>query len=87
MYHQVENFIKSYLNLVVAYPEKIKLSIMEMDTNFREIIIVAQQEDVGRIIGKKGLLISSLKNLLDGCKAKGWGNFRITVKSFEEVKN
>jgi predicted RNA-binding protein YlqC (UPF0109 family) len=82
---EVLQFIRSYLQLVVTRPERLELSIIdEGEEEFGEILILADKSDVGRIIGKKGLLISSLKNLIDGCKAKGWRNYRITVKGIGE---
>ena len=76
----VEAFLSSYTKLLVEHPEDISIEIQEMDENFDEITIFANSEDIGKLIGKQGRMINSIKTVISGCKAKGGKNYRVNVK-------
>lgn len=76
----VETFLSSYAKLLVEYPEDISIEIEEKDENFDEITIFANSEDIGKLIGKQGRMINSIKTVISGCKAKGGKNYRVNVK-------
>lgn len=77
----VKAFLLSYTKLLVNNPEDISVEIEEMDEGFDEITIYANQEDVGKLIGKEGRMINSIKTVISGCKAKGGKNYRVNVKN------
>ena len=79
----VNNFLISYAKLLVNNPEDISIEIIEVDENFDEITLFANSEDMGKLIGKNGRMINSIKTLISACKAKGGKNYRINVKSVE----
>jgi predicted RNA-binding protein YlqC (UPF0109 family) len=76
----VDAFLRSYTQLLVEHPEDISIEITEMDENFDEITIFANSEDIGKLIGKQGRMINSIKTVISGCKAKGGKNYRVNVK-------
>lgn len=76
----VESFLSSYTKLLVEHPEDISIEIQEMDESFDEITIFANSEDIGKLIGKQGRMINSIKTVISGCKAKGGKNYRVNVK-------
>jgi len=79
----VGNFLISYAKLLVNNPEDISIEITEVDENFDEITLFANSEDVGKLIGKNGRMINSIKTVISGCKAKGGKNYRVNVKPVE----
>jgi len=79
----VRDFLLSYAKLLVNNPEDISLEIIEVDENFDEIILYANTEDIGKLIGKDGRMINSIKTVISGCKAKGGKNYRVNVKPAE----
>ncbi len=79
----VEAFLSSYTKLLVEHPEDISIEIKEMDERFDEITIFANSEDIGKLIGKQGRMINSIKTVISGCKAKGGKNYRVNVKPVE----
>lgn len=79
----VKDFLVSYAKLLVNNPEDISVEIEEGDENFDEITIFANNEDVGKLIGKEGRMINSIKTVISGCKAKGANSYRVNVKSVE----
>ncbi|MEY3090138.1 MAG: hypothetical protein RL113_454 [Pseudomonadota bacterium] len=76
----VKDFLLSYAKLLVKNPEDISVEIEEQDEGFDEITIFANSEDIGKLIGKEGRMINSIKTVISGCKAKGGKNYRVNVK-------
>ena len=79
----VKNFLTSYAKLLVNNPEDISVDITEVDETFDEITLFANSEDIGKLIGKEGRMINSIKTVISGCKAKGGKNYRVNVKPAE----
>lgn len=79
----VKNFLLSYTKLLVNNPEDISIDIAEVGEGFDEITIFANTEDIGKLIGKEGRMINSIKTVISGCKAKGGKNYRVNVKASE----
>jgi len=77
----VSQFVLEYSKLLVSHPEDISVSIKNIEENYDEITIVANSEDVGKLIGKEGRMINSIKTVISGCKAKGGSNYRVNVES------
>ena len=79
----VKAFLDSYTKLLVENPEDISIDIAKGDEDFDEITIFANSEDVGKLIGKQGRMINSIKTVISGCKAKGGKSYRVNVKPVE----
>jgi len=77
----VTNFVSEYAKLLVSHPEDISVSVKNLEEKYDEITIVANSEDVGKLIGKEGRMINSIKTVISGCKAKGGVNYRVNVES------
>jgi predicted RNA-binding protein YlqC (UPF0109 family) len=77
----IKDFLLSYAKLLVNNPEDISIEITEVDESFDEITIFANSEDIGKLIGKEGRMINSIKTVISGCKAKGGKNYRVNVKA------
>jgi predicted RNA-binding protein YlqC (UPF0109 family) len=77
----ITDFLLSYTKLLVNNPEDVSIEINEIDEGFDEITIFAHSEDVGKLIGKGGKMINSIKAVISGCKAKGGKNYRVNVKA------
>lgn len=58
----MEDFIQSILEKIVGSPKDIQITKQEDDYNISYLINV-NQEDFGKVIGKKGKTINSLRNL------------------------
>ncbi len=74
-------FVLTYAKMIVNYPEDVEVYINELDTNFFEIVITANNSDVGKLIGKHGNMINAIKTILNGCKAKDGISYKIQVSA------
>lgn len=75
----VASFIKSYAQLIVAHPEKLDVYIGETTDVATEIVVKADVNDIGKLIGKNGNMINALKTIINGCKAKNGVSYKIQV--------
>ncbi len=80
----VHNFLETFAKLIVDNPQNVKVDKVDVDDTFSEIIIHADKGDTGKLIGKDGKMINSIKTVISACKAKDGKSYRITVKANEE---
>ena len=76
----VTDFVAEYAKLIAAYPEDIRIEAFEGD-EVTEIVLYANQADVGKLIGKEGKMIGAIKTVISGCKAKDGKSYRINVEA------
>jgi predicted RNA-binding protein YlqC (UPF0109 family) len=79
----VVEFVTEYAKLLSFEPDVVKSEVVKHD-DFDEIVIYAKKADVGRIIGKAGSMVKSIKMVISGCRAKEDRNYKITVKPIDE---
>lgn len=79
----VEDFLKQYANLIADYPNKISIEKKYLDDSFVELVIFADQVDVGKLIGKNGKMISAIKTVISAYKSKDNISYKVTVKAIE----
>lgn len=78
----VADFIASYAQKIALHPEEIEVSeVIDKMQMTRNITIYANNDDVGRLIGKNGKMISAIKTLVSACKAKDGLACKIMVKA------
>jgi len=77
----ITDFVSTYAKMIVNYPEEITVSSNQIDETFYEIVIEANNSDVGKLIGKNGNMINAIKTILNGCKAKDGISYKIQVIS------
>mgnify|MGYP000596942780 FL=1 len=77
----IDAFLLAYTKLLVEHPEDISVEIKQIDEGLDEITIFANDEDLGKLIGKQGRMINAIKTVISGCKAKYGKNYRLNVKS------
>ena len=75
----VTDFVAQFARLISAYPDDIRVDAVEGD-EMMEIILYANQADIGKLIGKEGKMIGAIKTVISGCKAKDGKSYRINVE-------
>jgi len=79
-----DQFIYTFATLIASKPDEVKVERKDVDDTFSEITVIADKSDTGKLIGKEGKMISALKSVISGCKAKENRSYRIIIKSHEE---
>ncbi|MCX6073594.1 MAG: KH domain-containing protein [Sulfurimonas sp.] len=75
----IADFVAGFAKLIATYPEDIQVESYDGDEVI-EIVLHANQADVGKLIGKEGKMIGAIKTVISGCKAKDGKSYRINVE-------
>jgi predicted RNA-binding protein YlqC (UPF0109 family) len=75
----IADFVAQYARLIATYPQDVQVESID-GSEVVEIILRANQADVGKLIGKDGKMIGAIKTLISGCKAKDGKSYRINVE-------
>ena len=75
----ITDFIAEFARLIATHPNEIRVELTTSD-DLVEIILYANQVDVGKLIGKEGKMIGAIKTVISGCKAKDGKSYRINVE-------
>ena len=73
------DFVSTYTKMIVEHPEDIEVHLNEIDPKFLEVVINANESDIGKLIGKNGNMINAIKTILNGCKAKDGIAYKIQI--------
>ncbi len=73
------DFVAQFARLIASHPDDIRVEVKEGD-EITEIVLYANQTDIGKLIGKEGKMIGAIKTVISGCKAKDGVSYRINVE-------
>ena len=76
----VADFVAQFAKLIASNPEDIRVEV-ESDDEVTQIVLYANQADIGKLIGKEGKMIGAIKTVISGCKAKDGLSYRINVEA------
>jgi len=76
----ISDFVAKFAKLIASNPEDIRVEVKESD-EITEIVLFANQADIGKLIGKEGKMIGAIKTVISGCKAKDGVSYRINVEA------
>jgi len=76
----IADFVAQYAKLIASNPDDIKVEVNESD-KITQIVLYANQSDIGKLIGKEGKMIGAIKTVISGCKAKDGVSYRINVEA------
>lgn len=82
----VENFLEVYIKKIVQYPDDVVITASAGKRSDYMLCIEVANEDVGKIIGKDGKMVSALKNVVSACKAKDNVSYELVVVPKDGVK-
>lgn len=75
----IADFVAGFARLIASNPDDIRVEVQEGD-EITEIVLYANQADIGKLIGKSGKMIGAIKTVISGCKAKDGVSYRINVE-------
>ncbi|PHS57700.1 MAG: RNA-binding protein [Sulfurimonas sp.] len=76
----ISEFVAQFAKLIATYPNDVRVDVKESD-EVTEILLFANQADIGKLIGKEGKMIGAIKTVISGCKAKDGVSYRINVEA------
>jgi predicted RNA-binding protein YlqC (UPF0109 family) len=76
----IADFVAQFARLIASKPDDITVKVVEGDET-TEIVLYADQSDIGKLIGKSGKMIGAIKTVISGCKAKDGMSYRINVET------
>jgi predicted RNA-binding protein YlqC (UPF0109 family) len=76
----ISEFVANFAKLIASKPEDVRVKVKEGD-EVTEILLFANQADIGKLIGKEGKTIGAIKTVISGCKAKDGISYRINVEA------
>lgn len=77
-----EKFLSDLVGPLILHPEEMVVKTFSDEDNVITIQIMVNPEDVGRIIGKKGRVINSVRTIAYACAARYGKKIEISVDSF-----
>lgn len=77
----VSDFVRKYITKIVDCPNLVSVDSKKLDSNLCELKIMVADEDIGRVIGKNGKMVSAIKTVISACKAKDQIGYKITVET------
>ncbi len=77
----IADFVAQFARLIASHPEDVRVEVKEGDETTTEILLYANQADIGKLIGKEGKMIGAIKTVISGCKAKDGKSYRINVEA------
>jgi len=76
----IADFVAGFAKLIASNPDDIRVEVQEGDET-TQIVLYANQADIGKLIGKSGKMIGAIKTVISGCKAKDGVSYRINVEA------
>jgi len=76
----ISKFVANFAQLIASFPDDVRVEVTEGD-EVTEIVLFANQADIGKLIGKEGKMIGAIKTVISGCKAKDGISYRINVEA------
>ncbi|WP_373073778.1 KH domain-containing protein [Sulfurimonas sp.] len=76
----ISEFVAQFARLIATHPEDVRVELTE-GNEVTEIVLFANQADIGKLIGKEGKMIGAIKTVISGCKAKDGKSYRINVEA------
>ena len=76
----ISEFVANFAKLIVSHPEDVIVEVKQSD-KATELLLFANQADIGKLIGKEGKMIGAIKTVISGCKAKDGISYRINVEA------
>jgi len=76
----IADFVAGFARLIASHPDDVRVDVKEGE-EVTEILLYANQADIGKLIGKEGKMIGAIKTVISGCKAKDGVSYRINVEA------
>lgn len=77
-----EKFLSELVKPLVLYPDEVVVKIFSEEENLIVVQIMVNEDDKGRVIGKNGRIINSIKTIAYAAASKHGKRIEVTVDAF-----
>ena len=77
-----EKFLSDLIKPIVLYPNEVVVKTFSEVDNLITLQVMVKEEDLGRVIGKKGRVANSIRTIAFACGAKNGKRLEISIDSF-----
>ena len=77
-----EKFLCDLITPLVLFPDEVAVKVLSEEDNTIMVQIIVNSEDIGRIIGKKGRVINSIRTIAYASASRFGKKIEISVDSF-----
>jgi len=77
-----EKFLSDLIKPLVLFPEEVAVKVLSEEDNTITVQIIVNSEDIGRIIGKKGRVINSIRTIAYASASRFGKKIEVSVDSF-----
>ncbi|MDU7693363.1 MAG: KH domain-containing protein [Helicobacter sp.] len=76
----VSKFIDCYIKKIVQKPDLVRIECIKVSNGY-DYIIWVHPSDMGRVVGKNGSMIASIKAFVAGVRAKNGQFYKVSAKA------
>ncbi|HKM29586.1 MAG TPA: KH domain-containing protein [Bacilli bacterium] len=77
-----EKFLCDLIQPLVLFPEEVAVKVLSEEDNTIMVQIIVNPDDIGRIIGRKGRVINSIRTIAYASASRFGKKIEISVDSF-----
>ena len=77
-----EQFLSELVKPLVLYPEEVMVKIFGEEDNTITVQIMVNADDIGRVIGKKGRVINSIRTIAYASASRFGKKIEVSVDTF-----
>lgn len=77
-----EQFLSELVKPLVLYPEEVMVKIFSEEDDVITVQIMVNPDDIGRVIGKKGRVINSIRTIAYASSSRFGKKIEISVDTF-----
>ena len=77
-----EQFLADLVKPLVVYPDEVMVKIFSEEDDCIDVQIMVNSEDLGRVIGKKGRVINSIRTIAYACASRFGKKIEVSVDTF-----
>ncbi len=79
-----ETFVLELIKPLVQKPEEVKVKTLSDDGDVLSIQVLVHEDDLGRVIGRKGRVANAIRTVVYACSARNGKKVEITIDKFDE---
>ena len=77
-----EKFLSDLITPLVMHPEEVLVKTFAEDDDVITLQVMVNEEDLGRVIGKKGRVANAIRTIAFACAARNGKKLEISIDSF-----